>query len=149
MTMTDEELKARFNSRMPPTSVLLGMEVMAVDQQAGTCRLKFDAKPEFCNPMGSVQGGFVAAMLDEAAAIATIIKSQVRIVVPTLEFKVTFFAPAKTGVLFAEGRCLKLGRQVAFMDATLLDASDRKLAAMTATAIPVPFDNPRLVERPA
>jgi uncharacterized protein (TIGR00369 family) len=150
MPLSDADLVARMNRRMPPTSALLGMTVLAVDRAAGTVRLSFAPKPEFANPMGNVQGGFVVAMLDDAAALAAIVVSETRITVPTIELKASFFAPAKLGSpLFAEGRCVKLGRRIAFMEADLRDAAGTLLARLTTSALPVPIDGPaNLVERP-
>ncbi len=139
MSMNNEEILARMNAFMPPTAHLLGQEIIAADQAAGTVRIKFFAKPDFCNPMGNVQGGFVAAMLDDAAAVACIIKAKARIAVPTLEFKVSFYAPTKQGILFANGYCRKLGRSVAFLESELEDESGKRLAAMTATCLPTPM----------
>ena len=150
MPLSDADLVDRMNRRMPPTSALLGMTVVAVDQAAGTVRLRFEPKPEFANPMGNVQGGFIVAMLDDAAALAAIVKSGTRITVPTIELKASFFGPAKLGQpLFAEGRCVKLGRRIAFMEADLRDAAGTLLARLTTSALPVPIDGtPNLVERP-
>jgi uncharacterized protein (TIGR00369 family) len=148
MTMTNEEVLARMNAFMPPTAHLLGQEIIAVDQEAGSVRIKFFAKLDFCNPMGNVQGGFIAAMLDDAAAVACIIKAKTRIVVPTLEFKVSFYAPAKQGILFANGYCRKLGRTVAFLEADLQDEHGKRLATMSATCLPTPMpDNAILTPR--
>ena len=149
MPLSDADLVERMNRRMPPTSALLGMSVVAVDQAAGTVRLQFLPKPEFCNPMGNVQGGFIVAMLDDAAALAAIVKSGTRITVPTIELKASFFGPAKLGApLFAEGRCVKLGRRIAFMEADLTDAGGTLLARLTTSALPVPMNGTaQLVER--
>jgi uncharacterized protein (TIGR00369 family) len=101
------------------------------------------------NPMGNVQGGIVVAMLDDAAAFAAIIKSGKRIGIPTIELKTSFFAPAKAGVpLYAEGRCLKLGKRIAFMEADLFDEEGTLLARLTTSAIPIELDGPsKLVDR--
>jgi uncharacterized protein (TIGR00369 family) len=148
MTMTNDELRDRMNSFTPPTGKLLSSHIEQMDQEKGTVRIRFLAKPEFCNPMGNVQGGFVAAMLDDAAAISCVAKSKAPIVVPTLEFKVMFFAPAKAGTLYAEGRVLKLGRTVAFVAADLFDENQKLLASMTATCLPSPMpDKPNFVAR--
>jgi uncharacterized protein (TIGR00369 family) len=148
MALTNEQLRDRMNTHMPPTGILLGQEILELDRAAGFAKIKFYAKPEFCNPMGGVQGGIIAAMLDDAAAIACIIKSDERIVLPTLEFKVSFYAPAQQGTLIAHGYCRKLGRKVAFLEAELFDEAGKKLAAMSATAIPTPMtDNPNFVSR--
>ena len=151
MPLSDDELIARMNARMPPTSALLGMTVLGVDREAGTIRLKYEPKPEFANPMGNVQGGFIVAMLDDAAALAAVVKSGARIVVPTLELKTSFFGVAKFGApLFAEGRCVRLGKRIAFMEADLTDGDGKLLARLSTTALPTPLDGPGLfVERAA
>ena len=149
MAMTDEQLLERMNSFMPPTAVLLGFKLLELDSKKGFVRIRYEGKPEFCNPMGHVQGGIVAAMLDDAAAISAVVKSGERIVVPTLEFKTSFFATARQGELFAEGRCLKLGKRVAFMESDLFDPAGRHLARMSCTAMPSPMpENHMMVERP-
>ena len=133
---------------MPPTGVLLGWRLLALDRERGWIRVQYEAKPEFCNPMGHVQGGIIAAMLDDTAAVAAIVKSPAPIVIPTLEFKTSFLAPAKVGTLFAEGRCLKLGKRAAFMEAELFDPDGKMLARMSVTAMPLPRpDNANFVER--
>lgn len=148
MPMTDEQLLERMNSYVPPTAVLLGFRLLALDSQKGWVRVRWEAKPEFCNPMGSVQGGIVAAMLDDTAAMSAIVKAGERIVVPTLEFKTTFFAAARQGELFAEGRCLKLGKRVAYMESDLYDPEGRHLARMSCTALPTPMpEKHMMVER--
>ncbi len=138
MPLTDADLVARMNRRSAPTSALLGMTVVAIDQAAGTVRLRFEPKPEFCNPMGNVQGGFVVAMLDDAAALAAIVKAGAPIAIPTIELKASFFGPAKLGPLFAEGRCVKLGKRIAFMEADLFDEAGTLLARLTTSAVPIP-----------
>jgi uncharacterized protein (TIGR00369 family) len=149
MAMSDSELLERMNRFVPPTAQLLGQELLEVDSAAGRVRMKFHPVPECCNPMGNVQGGFVVAMLDDAAAFAAIVKSGQRIGIPTVELKASFFAPAKAGVpLFAEGRCLKLGKRIAFMEADLFDEAGTLLARLTTSAVPLPMNpNPNLVER--
>ena len=110
MPLNDAELLERMNARTPPTSVLLGTRILEIDSAAGRVRMSFVPRPEFCNPMGNVQGGFIVAMLDDCAAVAAIVKSKQRIVVPTIELKTSFFAPAKLGqILYGEARCIKLG----------------------------------------
>ena len=88
-------------------------------------------------------------MLDDAAALAAIVKSGTRLTVPTIELKASFFGPARLGApLFAAGRCLKLGKRIAFMEADLTDEAGTLLARLTTSALPVTMDGPaQLVER--
>jgi acyl-coenzyme A thioesterase PaaI-like protein len=49
----------------PPAAVLLGWELIAVDPEAGAIEVAFTASEQFLNPAGVIQGGFLAAMLDD------------------------------------------------------------------------------------
>ena len=50
--------------------------------------------------------------------------------------------------LYAEGRCLKLGKRIAFMEADLFDEEGTLLARLTTSAIPIELDGPsKLVDR--
>jgi uncharacterized protein (TIGR00369 family) len=145
--MTDAELLATINRRQSPSAALLGMKVIALDSKAGTVRVSFTAKPEFCNPMGNVQGGFVVAMLDDAAAYAAIIHAGERIQVPSIELKTSFFGPAKLGEpIIVEGRCLKLGKRIAFMEADMFDGAGKLLARLSTSAVPMKLGAATLVD---
>lgn len=147
MPLSDAQLVERFNAKMAPTSVLFKAVVISVRSDEGFVRMSFDIGPEFCNPRGNVQGGIVTALLDDAAALACIVKSGQRIYVPTLELKTSFFGPANQGLLYAEARCLKLGKSFAFMEAELSDVDGRILAKMSTTAAPRLLEGkPNLVE---
>ncbi len=132
---------ARFQNskKRPPCSETLGMQLIAVNQAAQTIRMCFDVSPDFTNPMGSVQGGFVAAMMDEAMSTCVIIASNVTMTAPTLEFKVSFMRPLFPGPAEAEARVLKLGKTTAFIEAELFDPEGNMVAKASATAAPKPF----------
>ena len=60
----------------PPAAILLGWELVAVDPEAGTIEVAFTASEQFLNPAGVIQGGFLAAMLDDTlgpALVATLV----------------------------------------------------------------------------
>ena len=54
----------------PPAATLLGWELLAIDPEAGTIEVAFTAREQFLNPVGAIQGGFLAAMLDDTRAWA-------------------------------------------------------------------------------
>lgn len=118
----------------PPAAKLLGFELVAVDPEAGTAEVAFHAREEFLNPEGVVQGGFLAAMLDDTlgpALVATLPAGQFA---PTLDLHVQFLRPARPGRIIGRGRVVKRGRDVAFMSGELLSAEGTELAVATATA---------------
>lgn len=73
MPLDSQQLLERFNAKMPPTGILFGTKVLEVDQTAGRVRMSFQIDERFCNPRGTVQGGIVAALLDDASAFAGIV----------------------------------------------------------------------------
>jgi uncharacterized protein (TIGR00369 family) len=145
MAVDDAELLARMRAKKAPTTALLGLELEAVDSTAGTTRYRMEVVPQFCNPMGSLQGGIVTTALDDAAATAVIARSQRRVGVPTIEFKVSFFGPAKVGsTVWFEGRILKYGRSIVFAEADMVDAAGKLLARMSTSVMVVDLEGPGL-----
>lgn len=119
---------------LPKAARLLGMEVVEVDPEAGTLRTTFQAKSEFTNPAGHVQGGFLAAMLDETvgpALLATLGPNQIAV---TLELSTQFIAPALPGKITGSGRITGRGGKIAFVDGELYQ-EERLVARATGTMI--------------
>ena len=139
--VSDAEMLARFQNskKRPPCSDTLGMRLTALNQDEQWVRMAFDVSPAFANPTGAVQGGFIAAMLDEAMSTAVIIASNVTMTAPTLEMKTSFLKRLMPGAATVEARILKLGKSAAFMEADCFDAEGALVARATATAIPMAF----------
>ena len=55
---------------LPPSAQLLGWRLLDARPQEGWMKVGFDAKHEFCNPTGFVQGGFLTAMIDPTMGAA-------------------------------------------------------------------------------
>jgi uncharacterized protein (TIGR00369 family) len=132
-----EFLKAIAEGRAPmaPLPRLLGFQPAEVDKG----RAVFTATPgeEHYNPIGSVHGGYTAALLDTCMACA------VHSLLPpgqgytTLEFKVNFLRAISkdAGALKAEGNIIHLGRQTATAEGRITDSRDRLLAHATTTCL--------------
>lgn len=139
--ISDEEMLARFSNskKRPPCTETVGMRLTHVDQANMIARYEFEAKPEFANPTGAIQGGFIAAMLDEAMSATAIIASNVTMNAPTLEMKISFLRPLFVGKATAEARILKWGRSTCFIEAELFDPEAKLVAKASATQAPKPF----------
>jgi uncharacterized protein (TIGR00369 family) len=66
-------------------------------------------------------------------ALAAVCMDDFRTVVPTLELKVSFLAPARPGRFVAEGQVLRKGKNVAFAEGRLFDGADELVATASAT----------------
>ncbi|MEU5861557.1 PaaI family thioesterase [Nonomuraea sp. NPDC047529] len=119
----------------PPAAALLGWELVEVDPEAGTIEVAFQAGERFANPVGVVQGGFLAAMLDDTmgpALVATLPEDQFAL---TLDLQVQFLRPARPGRLVGRGRVVRRGKDVCFLAGELLAPDGRTVATATATAM--------------
>jgi uncharacterized protein (TIGR00369 family) len=139
--LSDAEMLARFQNskKRPPCSDAVGMKLVAVEQAKMTARYEFEAKAEFANPTGAIQGGFLAAMLDEAMSATAIIASNVTMNAPTLEMKISFLRPLFVGKASAEARILKWGKSTCFIEAELFDPEGGLVAKASATQAPKAF----------
>jgi uncharacterized protein (TIGR00369 family) len=61
---------------------------------------------------------------------------------PLAEMKTTFVRPASAGKIIGRGETLKLGKKLAFIEASLLNENGELLAKASGTACPVPFPEP-------
>ena len=109
-----------------------------IDQSNERIEASFQATAELCNPIGTVQGGILTAMLDELMSISAMVAANFSMLVPTLEIKTTFIRAAKPGELHGWGRVVRMGRNIAFMEGALHDADRQLVATASATAMVVP-----------
>ena len=118
---------------LPVCAALTPFEVIDADAVAGLVRLEFAPQPAFGNHFGDIQGGFVVAMLDAPLSLAVFIKTGEFL--PTVEIKASFLAPARIGPCTAEGRVLRAGRTIVFVEAKLWSGDGTLAAHATATAV--------------
>jgi uncharacterized protein (TIGR00369 family) len=129
----------RDSSRYPPCARHLGFELIDYSVDAGWAEVAFTPRPEFANPAGAVQGGFVCAMLDDAMSFAAALSRRFEVIVPTLQTSVTYLRPTPVARVTARGEVLRFGASSVAMQGTLRDAAGQVLAVATATAVPRPF----------
>lgn len=125
------------NKPTPPAAELLGWELVAEDPAAGTIEIVFHPDERMLNPQGSVQGGFVAAMLDDTMGPALVSMSGGKIMPRSIDLNVSFIRPVKPGRVIGRGRVVKAGRSVVFLEGELFDEAGDLLARATSSAVPV------------
>jgi uncharacterized protein (TIGR00369 family) len=119
-------------AQLTPAAQLLGREVLSVDAETGVVNLRFVAKPEFANRHGSVQGGFLAAMLDSATGMALMLSLPPDMTAVTTRLDVSYLKPASIGPLRATSRIVKRDARTANVEAELKTESDLVLATARA-----------------
>jgi len=116
-----------------PVATLLGADPLACDPGAGRITIAFEAKPEFCNLLGTVQGGMLAAMLDMVMSFSVLCTVGPGHVVPTIDMNTHFLSPARPGRIVGEGAIVKKGRTISFVEGRLRDRDGRLLTTATAS----------------
>jgi uncharacterized protein (TIGR00369 family) len=133
-SLSDSDLLERLRADPPEAVKTLNGEIIDLDSARGTCRFRFEIVPAFCHSHGRIcQGGFLTGMVDTAMANAAIAKGKLAVAVPTLELKISFFEAMGPGVVFAEGRVMRWGGSVGFLDGDLKDEKGRLIVHATST----------------
>jgi uncharacterized protein (TIGR00369 family) len=124
------------DGKLPPpgAAATLNIRFTHIDADAGTIETTFEAGAGFTNPAGHVQGGFLAAMLDDTMGPALAAMLAEGEIAPTLNLNVSYERPPKVGTLSGKGRVLRRGRDVCFLAGELYQDGQR-IAAATATAL--------------
>lgn len=122
------------NLNPPPSSRLLGWHVLDARPQEGWIRIGFDGKRDFCNPAGFVQGGILAAMLDDTMGPAVFAMTDGKLYTATITVTVNYLSPANPGRITGEARVTQLGKTVAFVEGRLTAADGTLLATATTSA---------------
>jgi acyl-CoA thioesterase len=132
--VTDDDLLELIKASPAEASRTLNGELLEIDSARGIARFRFEIVPAFCHSQGRIcQGGFLTGMVDTAMAHAAIAKGKLAVAVPTLELKVSFFEAMGPGVVFAEGRVMRWGGSVGFLDGDLKDEKGRLIVHATST----------------
>jgi uncharacterized protein (TIGR00369 family) len=118
---------------LPAAAATLGWELVSISTEEGAIEVAFRASEAFLNPAGFIQGGFLAAMLDDTLGPALVAGLEPGDFAPTTDLHVQFLRPARPGRLLGRGRVVRRGRDVAFLAGELLDEEGVIVAVATAT----------------
>ena len=126
----------------PPAAETLGWELLAEFPDEGRIDIAFHPNATMLNPGGTVQGGFIAAMLDDAMGPALVSSTNGTEMPVSLDINVSFIKPVRPGRVIARGRVVSRTKSTAFLEAELFDQAGNLLARATSTARIVPVPSP-------
>jgi len=104
----------------------------------GRATVEYRAGLHMCHSGGVVQGGFVTGWIDAAMAHAVMAMTRFEMTPMSLELKVSFFAPARPGPVFAEAWVEQKGKSTCFVEGRLRDGDGRVLAKASSTIRLIP-----------
>lgn len=95
------------------------------------CYVALPVAPYLFNPQGSLHGGIIAMATD--ISMGHLIHHVTGKGGSTIEMKLQYLRPCNHGTLHFEGRFIKKGRQLAFMESRAFNEADKEVALATAT----------------
>jgi uncharacterized protein (TIGR00369 family) len=121
-----------------PIGDTLGFRVAEVEK--GRVVLVGRPDPRSYNLIGSVHGGWAAAILDTALALSTLSTLEADQGFTTVDIRINYLRPltVETGEVRAEGRVLQSGRRLAYAEARLTDAAGKLICHGTGSCLILP-----------
>jgi len=107
---------------------LFGLEISYTDD---SCIVELAVRDFMFNPQGSLHGGIIAFALD--VSMGHLIKRTVGRPGITLEMKTQYLRPAVAGRVRCEGRFLRRGRSVNYLESRMTGGDGKLLAVATST----------------
>lgn len=110
--------------------------------EAENGRVVLAGRPDerFYNLIGTVHGGWTAAILDTALALSTLSTLDDKSTFTTVDIRINYLRgiTVDLGELVAEGRVLQGGRRIAYGESKLIDRDGKLLAHGTGSCIILP-----------
>jgi uncharacterized protein (TIGR00369 family) len=117
----------------PPIARLIGFQLVAID--AGRAQFALDADARHHNPMGTLHGGILCDIADVAMGMAYASTLDEGESFTTLELKINFLRPVRSGRLIADGVVVQRGRTVGLAECSVTDDQGRLIAKATSTCL--------------
>jgi len=128
-------MQAMLRGEAPPpaAATLLGMRLGSF--AAGEALVELDATAAHGNPMGTVQGGIIAAIADAAMGWAYMTTLGEGESYTTVEMKINFLRAVRTGRLSARASVKNAGRTLGLIECDVLDSGDKLVAHAVSTCM--------------
>ena len=110
---------------------VMGIEVIRIE--GGECVLELELRPDHMSRADRAHGGVLFSLLDTAMGRAILSDLPEGRGCATIEAKLNYFRPVRSGRLRTVGRLVNRSRQIAYAEGTIFDAEDRLVARSTGT----------------
>jgi uncharacterized protein (TIGR00369 family) len=105
-----------------PFFCLMGIDVISIEP--GTAELKMQVRPDMHNGVGWLQGGILAAIADEAMALALYSMLSGTEGIATISESTSFIRGVQEGDILAKARVIRKGRRVAFAEGEVYSVNE-------------------------
>lgn len=137
MSASEMPQKADFRTRAKTNDVaiarLIGFEAREIAD--GHAVVTLTAGPQHANPMGTLHGGVLCDISDAAMGMAFASTLAPGESFTTVELKINFFRPVWEAQLRAEGKVVRRGGTVGYVECEIVDESGRMVAKASSTCM--------------
>jgi uncharacterized protein (TIGR00369 family) len=116
-----------------PVAKLIGFELAEAGD--GRAVVTLEAGPQHTNPMGTMHGGILCDIADTAMGIAFTSTLAASESFTTVELKINFFRPVWKAQLRAEGKVVRRGKTVGYVECEISDENGRAIAKASSTCL--------------
>jgi uncharacterized protein (TIGR00369 family) len=134
------EKMARREVPPPPVAQLIGFDIKSLVK--GRAVFEFEAGPQHANPMGGLHGGILCDVADAAMGVAYASTLAEGEPFGTVELKINFLRPFKTGKVVAEGWVVSGGKNLGWTECEVRDEAGRLIAKAGSTCMTLRPDAP-------
>ncbi len=136
-----EFLQAMAEGRVPYPPISSTLDFAAFIVEPGVVTVELDPAEFHMNPLGTVHGGVIAALLDTACGCAVHTTLPAGTGYTSLDLNTRFLRPVRAGAgrIRCVGTVLAAGSRTATAEARLVGAGDRLLAHATSTCLLFPI----------
>ena len=119
--------------KIMPVAELIGFDLVEVGE--GRSVVTLETGPQHTNPMGTTHGGILCDIADSAMGIAFHSTLSPGETFTTVELKINFFRPVWKAQLRAEGKVVRRGRTVGYVECEVSDENGRAIAKASSTCL--------------
>jgi uncharacterized protein (TIGR00369 family) len=137
MSVSETPLNADFRTRAKTNDVavarLIGFEAKEIAD--GRAIVTLAAGPPHANPMGTLHGGILCDIADAAMGMAFASTLAPEESFTTVELKINFFRPVWEANLKAEGRVVRRGRTLGYVECEITNEGGQLVAKAASTCL--------------
>jgi uncharacterized protein (TIGR00369 family) len=114
----------------------LRMQLVSISVDHATVKLK----TEQCHlqPFGIVHGGVLATLIDTATFWSVFLRLPEDAGLVNIDLKLNYLKSVSTGMMTAQGRCIRAGRSISYAEASVKDEKGNILTHGTSTLMVMP-----------
>jgi uncharacterized protein (TIGR00369 family) len=122
------------NTSPYPQHLRMQLVSISIDQA------KVKLKTEQCHlqPFGIVHGGVLATLIDTATFWSVFLRLPENAGLVNIDLKLNYLKSVSTGLITAQGRCIRAGRSINYAEASVKDKKGNILAHGTSTLMVLP-----------